>query len=98
MDIISNIDSNIIAEENRAALKQRDLELLKKQQELALEIQKQELLAQKLSNENRILQEEQKELTFSNKNTDQILSHKAKPHNLSESFTILQWLHPPYIK
>ncbi|XP_065370688.1 uncharacterized protein LOC135962751 isoform X7 [Calliphora vicina] len=56
-DIISSIDSNIKAEENIAALKDRELELLKKQQELAKEIEQQKLLAQKLANENQTQQQ-----------------------------------------
>ncbi|KAM7341266.1 uncharacterized protein ACRADG_012208 isoform 9-T13 [Cochliomyia hominivorax] len=55
----SKQDSNIKAEENIAALKQRELELLKKQQELAKEIEQQRILAQKLANENLLKQQQQ---------------------------------------
>lgn len=83
-DIISSIDSNIKAEENIAALKERELELLKKQQELAKEIEQQRLLAQKLANENLLKQQQQQQQSSIPANIYQPTSNVSKYSTFEE--------------
>ncbi|XP_037825658.1 mediator of RNA polymerase II transcription subunit 15 isoform X3 [Lucilia sericata] len=103
-DIISSIDSNIQAEENFAHLKEMELELLKKQQELAKEIEQQKLLAQKLANENQIKQQLNKNLaqqetyqpttnvskyeTFEEKQDENVYTRKSEKIETRESTNV----------
>ncbi|TMW50190.1 hypothetical protein DOY81_004729 [Sarcophaga bullata] len=80
-DIISSTDSNIIVEENIAALKEREIELIKKQQELAKEIQQQEIIAQKLTKNNRIKKEEVNNIFNSGNNESFVAQEAYQPIN-----------------
>ncbi|XP_017126071.1 uncharacterized protein LOC108145281 isoform X2 [Drosophila elegans] len=59
LDIISDIDINIKAQEKITQLKEQELELIKKQNELANQIHQQQILAQQLSAQNRFKQSQQ---------------------------------------
>ncbi|KAH8418147.1 hypothetical protein KR009_001138, partial [Drosophila setifemur] len=57
-DIISDIDINIRAQEKITLLKEQELKLIKKQNELADQIQQQEILAQQLEKQNLFKQQQ----------------------------------------
>ncbi|XP_043657520.1 uncharacterized protein LOC122622901 isoform X22 [Drosophila teissieri] len=56
LDIISDIDINIKAQEKITQLKEQELKLIQKQNDLANEIQKQQILAKQLSAQNQLTQ------------------------------------------
>ncbi|XP_052854832.1 uncharacterized protein LOC128263742 isoform X2 [Drosophila gunungcola] len=62
LDIISDIDINIKAQEKITQLKEQELELIKKQNELANQIHQQQILAQQLSAQNRFKQNQQSQI------------------------------------
>ncbi|KAH8256444.1 hypothetical protein KR032_007293, partial [Drosophila birchii] len=57
-EIISDIDINIKAQEKITQLKEQELKLIQKQNELASQIHQQQLLAQQLSDENKFKQQQ----------------------------------------
>ncbi|KAH8269778.1 hypothetical protein KR018_003686, partial [Drosophila ironensis] len=91
-NIISDIDVNIKAQENITKLKEQELKLIQKQNELASEIQQQQMLAQQLSAQNQVKLKQLEQNTQSEKRAVDLHPSQSNPTYKVSTF-VLSYLH-----